>query len=94
MTSFRRVVLFGGRDRVFGSSAVLQETVIFSMGKSVAAPGAAVRVETRSDHLSEPHEAHDVAHDRIVSPGDAQRFINLPGSPDVMREPSEAWPRA
>ena len=83
--SFRRVVLFDRRDRVFGSSSVLQETVIFSMGKSVAAPGAAVRVETRSDHLSEPHEAHDVAHDRIVSPGDAQRFINLPGSPDVTR---------
>ena len=62
-----------------------QETVIFSMGKSVAAPGATVRVETRSDHLSDPHEVHDVAHDRIVSPGDAQRFINLPGSPDVTR---------
>ena len=83
--SFRRVVLFDRRDRVFGSSSVLQETVIFSMGKSAAAPGAAVRVETRCDHLSEPHEAHDVAHDHIVLPDDAQRFINLPGSPDVMR---------
>ena len=83
--SFRRVVLFDRRDRVFGSSSVLQETVIFSMGKSVAAPGAAVRVETRCDHLSDPHEVHDVVHDCIVSPHDAQRFINLPGSPDVMR---------
>ncbi len=71
--SFRRVVLFERRDRVSGSSSVLQETVIFSMGRSsVAASGAAVRVETRWDHLSAPHEAHDVSHDRIVSPGDAQ----------------------
>ena len=59
----------------------MQKTVIFSMGKSVAAPGAAVRVETRCDHLSEPHEAHD----GIVSSGDAQRFVNLAGSPDVVR---------
>ena len=92
--SFRRVVLFDRRDRVFGSSSVLQETVIFSMGKSVDAPGGAVRVETRCDHLSEPHEVHDVAHDRIVLPGDAQRFINLPGSPDVMRAAARGSPRS
>ena len=55
------------------------------MRKSVAAPGGLVRVETCSDHLSDPHEVHDVAHDRIVLPGDAQRFVNLPGSPDAMR---------
>ena len=83
--SFRRVVLFDRRDRVFRSSSVLQETVIFSMRKSVAAPDGAVRVETRSDHLSDPHEVHDVAHDNIVWPHDAHRFINLPGSPDAMR---------
>lgn len=83
--SFRRVVLFDRRDRVFRSSSVLQETVIFAMRKSAAAPGGLVRVETRSDHLSDPHEVHDVTHDHIVVPRDAQRFINLPGSPDVMR---------
>lgn len=83
--SFRRVILFDRRDRVFRSSSVLQETVIFSMRKSAAAPGGLVRVETRSDHLSDPHEVHDVPHDNIVSPHDTQRFINLPGSPDVMR---------
>ena len=85
MASFRRVVLFDRRDRVFRSSSVLQETVIFSMRKSVPARGDMVRVETRSDHLSDPHEAHDVSHDNIVLPHDAHRFINLPGNPDVMR---------
>lgn len=83
--SFRRVVLFDRRDRVFRSSSVLQETVIFSMHRSAARSGSAVIVETRSDHLSDPHEVHDVTHDCIVLPHDAQRFINLPGSPDVMR---------
>ena len=83
--SFRRVVLFERRDRVFRSSSVLQETVIFSMRKSEAPPGGLVRVETRSDHLCDPQEVHDVAHDHIVAPHDAQRFVNLPGTPDAMR---------
>ncbi len=48
----------------------------------------AVRVAggfVRSDHLSEPHEVHDVPHDNIVLPHDAHRFINLPGNPDVIQ---------
>ena len=83
--SFRQVILFDRRDRVFGSSSVLQETVIFSMAKSAPSPGDLVRVETRSDHLCGPHEAHDVPHDEVVAPHDPHRFINLPGRPDVMR---------
>lgn len=51
------------RDKVFRSSSVLQETVIVSLRRRAAAPGDLVRVETRSDHLSEPREAHDVPHD-------------------------------
>ncbi|MDE0269427.1 MAG: Eco57I restriction-modification methylase domain-containing protein [Acidimicrobiaceae bacterium] len=84
MASFRRVILFDRRDRVFRSSSVLQETVIFSMRRSAADPDGLVRVETRSDHLSEPHETHDVSHRGIVSPNDVQRFINLPGNADVV----------
>ena len=83
--SFRRVILFDRRDRVFQSSSVLQETVIFSMLKS--APGAAdrVRVETWSDHLSGPHEVHDIPHGDVVLTNDPHRFIHLPDRPDVMR---------
>ena len=83
--SFRRVILFDRRDRVFGSSSVLQETVIFSMLKTAPGAGDLVRVETWSDHLSGPHEVHDVPHDDVVSTNDPHRFINLPGRPDVMR---------
>ena len=83
--SFRRVILFDRRDRVFSSSSVLQETVIFSALKSAPSEGDLVRVETWSDHLSGPHEAHDVPHDDVMSSNDPHRFINLPGRPDVMR---------
>ena len=82
--SFQRVVLFDRRDKVFRSSSVLQETVIFSLRRSAAAPGDQVRVETRSDHLSEPHEVHDVPHECVVLPDDTHRFINLPGNTDAM----------
>ena len=83
--SFFRVILFDRRDRVFSSSSVLQETVIFSMLKTAPREGDFVRVETWSDHLSGPHEVHDVPHGDVVSSSDPHRFINLPGRPDVMR---------
>ena len=79
--AFRRAILFDRRDRLFRSSSVLQETIIFSLKMSTPADSDSVRVETRSDHLSEPHQLHDVLHDNIVSPQDSQRFINLPASP-------------
>lgn len=83
--SFRRVILFDRRDRVFRSSSVLQETVVFSMLKTAPGAGDLVRVETWSDHLSGPHEVHDVPHDDVVLTNDPHRFINLPGRPEVMR---------
>ena len=79
--AFRRAILFDRRDRLFRSSSVLQETIIFSLKMSTPADSDSVRVETRSDHLSEPHQLHDVLHDNIVSPQDSQIFINLPASP-------------
>ena len=79
--AFRRAILFDRRDRLFRSSSVLQETIIFSLKMSTPADSDLVRVETRSDHLSEPHQLHDVRHDNIVSPQDSQIFINLPASP-------------
>ncbi len=83
--SFGHVVLFDRRDRVFGSSSVLQETLIFSMHKSAPELGSCVRVETRLDHISEPLEIHEVPHCNVVQPDDPDRCINLPSSPDVLR---------
>ena len=79
--AFRRVILFDRRNRLFRASSVLQETIIFSLQISSPLSSDLVRVETRSDHLAEPHQVHDVAHDDIVSPHDSQKVINLPASP-------------
>lgn len=79
--AFRRAILFDRRDQLFRSSSVLQETIIFSLKMSTPTDSDIVRVETRSDHLTEPHQLHDVPHDNIVSPVDSQMFINLPASP-------------
>ena len=50
--SFRRVILFDRRDRVFSSSSVLQETVIFSALKSAPSEADLVRVETWPDQAT------------------------------------------
>ena len=83
--SFQRVILFEHRDRVFRSSSVLQETVIYSMIKSPPKEGDLVRVESWSDHLSGPYDIYDVSHSDVVLPQDPHRFINLPGNPEVTR---------
>jgi len=80
VSTFRRVVLFDRRDSIFKSSSVLQETVIFRLDKVAPTADSLVLVETRSDHLSEPHESNELVLERIVSETDADRFINLPGN--------------
>ncbi len=84
IASFRRVVLFDRRDRIFRTSSVLQETVIFLMHKTPSHTHDLVKVETRLDHLSKPEEVCDVPHRSVVMPNDAQRFINLPSSFNAM----------
>lgn len=84
VAAFRHVVLFDRRDRIFRSSSVLQETVIFRLDKSATPEDARVVVETRLDHETMAHDMHEVPQATIVSPEDCHRFINLPGSPEVM----------
>ncbi len=85
VATFRHVVLFDRRDRVFRSSSVLQETVIFRLDKSATPEGARIVVETRLDHQTTAHDVHEVPQSAIVSPEDPDRFINLPGNPEVMK---------
>ena len=84
VAAFRHVVLFDRRDRIFRSSSVLQETVIFRLDKSVSAEGARVVIETRLDHHTRAYDVHKVPQAAIVSPEDTDRFINLPGNLEVM----------
>lgn len=87
--AFRRVILFDRRNRLFRASSVLQETIIFSLQMTRPLCDDLVRVETRTDHLAEPHRVHEVTHDKIVFPQDSQKFINLPASPAETRATSQ-----
>ena len=87
--AFRRVILFDRRNQLFRSSSVLQETIIFSLRMGAADNTETVRVETRADHLTEPHQLHDVPHANIVVPADCQKYINLPSSPEETRVSGE-----
>ncbi len=84
VAAFRHVVLFDRRDRIFRSSSVLQETVIFRLDKSTRPEATRVVVETRLDHETMAHDVHEVPQSTIISPADPDRFINLPGNPEVM----------
>ena len=83
VATFKHVILFDRRNRVFRSSSVLQETVIFRLDKSATQEAAQVVVETRLDHETVAHDVHEVRQSTIVSPDDPDRFINLPGNPEV-----------
>ena len=83
-TNFVHVLLFDRRDRIFRSSSVLQETVIFRVDKASVRESSQVTVETRLDHESPAHEMHVVPQSSICSPDDPDRFINLPGNSEVM----------
>lgn len=83
-SAFTYVVLFDRRDKIFRSSAVLQETVIFRLVKTSNPSRASATVETRLDHKTVAYDAHEVPQSTITAPGDPERFINLPGSPEVM----------
>jgi len=83
-SAFRHVVLFDRRDRIFRSSSVLQETVIFRLDKSATPDAHGVVVETRVDHQTPAHDIHEVPQSMIVSLEDPDRFINLPGNTEVM----------
>ncbi|MCP3998463.1 MAG: N-6 DNA methylase [bacterium] len=84
LSGFTHVVLFDRRDKIFRSSAVLQETVIFRLVKSTSPNSISAVVETRHDHETSAYDTHEVPQSTITARDDPDRFINLPGSPDVM----------
>lgn len=87
--TFRDVILFDHRNRLFRASSVLQETIIFALQMSKPSRHKPVRIETRSDHLAEPHQVHVVDHNTIVLPQDNQKIIALPASPEETQAASQ-----
>lgn len=77
------VVSFDHRGRIFDSSDVLQENVIFRLDEMAVASEDSVVIETHTDHESGAHQAHRLPHDEVVDPDDPQLFVNLPSSPEA-----------
>ncbi|RXK85236.1 SAM-dependent methyltransferase [Chlorobaculum sp. 24CR] len=78
--AIRHLHLFGSRNKAFKDDAVLQENVIIHL-ECCAAQGA-VTVSTSTDDTFSDLATHEHPFDRIVFPGDSERFIHIPTSPE------------
>ncbi|MDP2794488.1 MAG: Eco57I restriction-modification methylase domain-containing protein [Sulfurisoma sp.] len=76
--AIRHIHVFEARDKAFGDDDVLQENIIIKLCRNGEQGDVAV------SHCRDPsfadYEAHSFSFDRIVKPGDAERFIHIPTS--------------
>ena len=79
-TAIKRVHLFGARDRAFKDDDVLQENIIIMLERGGAQ--GSVTVSTSTDDKFADIETHTYPFDQIVMPGDPERFIHVPTSPE------------
>lgn len=73
--------LFDSRSKAFKDDAVLQENVIILLQRGVRQDS--VTVTTSTDDSFADMETHQYPFDRIVFPGDPERFIHIPTSPEL-----------
>lgn len=78
--AIRHMHLFDSRNKAFKEDEVLQENVIIAF-ECGAAQGP-VTVSTSTDDTFADYVTHEHPFDRIVFPGDAERFIHVPTNPD------------
>lgn len=78
-TAIRHLHLFESRNQAFRDDAVLQENLIIRVERG--ARQGAVTVTTSTDDTFADLVAHDYPFERIVMPGDPERFIHVPTSP-------------
>ena len=79
-TAIKRMHLFGARDRAFKDDDVLQENIIIMLERGGAQ--GSVTVSTSTDDKFTDIETHTYPFDQIVIPGDPERFIHVPTSPE------------
>lgn len=77
--AIRRLHLFDSRSKAFRDDDVLQENVIILLERG--GRQGAVTISTSADDGFSDLARHEVAFDRIVAPGDAERIIHVPTSP-------------
>lgn len=77
-SAIRRIHLFASRDKAFKDDDVLQENIVLKLEKG--GEQAEVLVSTSTDDTFVDLEEFDAPFDRIVIPGDPERFIHIPTS--------------
>ncbi len=77
--AIRRMHLFESRSRAFKDDGVLQENIIIHLERG--GRQEAVTVSTSTDDGFTDLVSHEHSFDRIVLPGDSERFIHVPASP-------------
>ena len=75
-----QIHLFASRDKAFKDDEVLQENVIITLERG--ARQSDVTVTTSTDASFADMETNRYSFDRIVFPGDSERFIHVPTSPE------------
>ncbi|MDO8444714.1 MAG: Eco57I restriction-modification methylase domain-containing protein [Deltaproteobacteria bacterium] len=78
--ALRHMHLFGARDKAFKDDAVLQENIILLM--ECGGKQGDVTISTSTDDSFSDYAEHHHHFDRIVVPGDTERFIHVPTSPE------------
>jgi tRNA1(Val) A37 N6-methylase TrmN6 len=79
--AIRHMHLFASRDQAFKSDDVLQENVIVLLERG--GQQHKVTISTSTDDSLADYETHDYPFERIVLPGDTERFIHIPVSPKL-----------
>jgi len=79
--AIRHLHLFAARDKAFSADRVLQENLILRLERG-GTPGP-VTVSTSTDDSLADYSAHSHPWERIVLPGDPERFIHIPTSPEA-----------
>ncbi|NMG17717.1 Eco57I restriction-modification methylase domain-containing protein [Aromatoleum bremense] len=78
--AIRHIHLFNSRSKAFKDDGVLQENIIIRLERGGAAGN--VTVSTSIDDSFTDLATHEHPFERIVFPGDAERFIHVPTSPE------------
>lgn len=76
--AIRHMHLFGSRDQAFKDEQVLQENVIVLLQRGVKQ--GSVMVSTSTDDAFDDLSTIELPFDRIVVPGDPEKFIHFPAS--------------
>jgi adenine-specific DNA-methyltransferase len=79
--AIQQMHLFASRNKAFKDDDVLQENIIIMLERST--PQGNVTVTTSTDDSFTDMKTHKYPFDRIVFPGDPERFIHVPTSPEL-----------